>query len=697
MKRRRRTSNSTAVLNTIEDEGSEFSQLREKWILRILLKTKAYRDFLSCRDYNDDHFKISIPSLKQIDQDTTDHGILDILRSRANEIESENSLRNFKSTVTANVDKLGRKLRLSAVEKELIKFIVIIKSDESLSAATDHIGEMNTSNLFAVISEVLDLSKKEIKKALAKDSALIASGLVKIDSSSHQFSYKVELLDQFTDYILEPDMSVEQLLDNYFTLCERTELEEKDFDHITKDLAILIPFLSSAHQNKMQGVNIAIYGDVGVGKNETVRIIAKMMEMPLYEVRFDNPEGEAISSQARLSALKLCQTFLKHTGKGFILVDEIENLLENGYSMFQRDNMSKGYINKILEENPVATFWLSNNTDFDQAYKRRFSYSVHLPTPPFNIRRQMLLNALNQNSVIVSSEWIDVTAKNEKLTPALISQVAEVAGCLGNKSGSDPEQIIDRLINNKFEFMGMSDRVGMKKKTEIPYRLEYVNADVDVNTFINGIKEHNQASVLLKGSSGCGKSKFVEYVSERLEKPLLKKRASDLLNKFVGESEKEIRRAFDEAETSGSILLLDEVDSFLRKRSSAHHGWEVTQVNELLVAMAEFEGILFCCTNSKITDLDDASIRRFDLKIEFNSLKPHQKWQLFQEVCDIPRKDQTILKRKVANLNGLTVGDFSTVVRQSKIMGKKDAWAIYQSLMRECELKSDGINKVIGF
>jgi len=64
------------------------------------------------------------------------------LRSRANEIESENSLRNFKSTVTANVDKLGRKLRLSAVEKELIKFIVIIKSDESLSAATDHIGEM---------------------------------------------------------------------------------------------------------------------------------------------------------------------------------------------------------------------------------------------------------------------------------------------------------------------------------------------------------------------------------------------------------------------------------------------------------------------------------------------------------------------------------------------------------------------------
>jgi transitional endoplasmic reticulum ATPase len=697
MKRRRKKTNTTSALNILENEESEFSQLREKWILRILLKTIAHRDFLNCGDYRDDHYKSSLPVLKEIDTDTTENEILNILKSRASEIESANSPRDFKSTLTENIDMLGRTLNLSTIEKELISFIVIARSDKSLSAAMDRIGDLNKSNLIVTLSKVLDLPRNEISKALAKDSVLIASGLVKIDNSTQRFSYKLELLDQFEDHILQPNISVEQLMENYFTLCGSTDLEESDFPHLNKDLEILIPFITSAHQNKTQGVNLAIYGDPGVGKTETVRLLAKMMRMPLYEVRFDNSEGEALSVQSRLSALKLCQTFLKHIGKGFVLVDEVENLLEKNYFMFDTDSRAKGYINKILEENPVVSFWLCNDVEFDKAYMRRFSYSLHLRTPPFNIRRKMLLNALHQNSVAVSDEWVDATAKSEKLTPALISQVAEVAGCLGTNNGTTSEKILNQLINAKFEFMGISERVGKKKMSDIPYRLEYVNSDVDMESFINGIKEQNQASVLLRGSSGCGKTNFVEYVSEQIEKPLLKKRASDLLNKFVGESEKEIRRAFDEAEASGSILLLDEVDSFLRKRASAQHSWEVTQVNELLVAMAEFEGILFCCTNSEIEDLDDASIRRFDLKIEFKNLKPHQKWQLFQEVCEVQAEDQLILKQKVFNLYGLTVGDFSTVVRQAKIMGNKDAWAIYQSLSRECELKAGKTCKVIGF
>jgi transitional endoplasmic reticulum ATPase len=697
MKRKRKINSSGSALNIIENEEPAFSQLREKWILRILLKTKAHRDFLNCRDYNDEHFVMSLPSLKKINNDTTDKEILDILRLRAKQIESENPPKDIKSTLTENVDKLGRTLNLSTVEKELISFIVIVKSDESLTAVVDRIGDLSSSNLIAVISEVLDLSKNEVKAALAKDSALLASGLLKIDSNSNQFSYKVELLDQFEDHILQPDMSIEQLMDNYFTLCESSELEEKDFEHVKKDLEILIPFLKSAHLEQMTGVNVAVYGAAGVGKNETVRFIAKMLNMPLYEIRFDNSEGEALSIQVRLSALKLCQTFLKHTGKGLVLVDEVENLLESNYFLFDVDSRSKGYINRILEENLAATFWLSNTTDFDLAYKRRFSFNIRLPSPPFSIRKKMLLNAMRQNSVVVSPEWIEATAKNEKLTPALISQVAQVAGCLEGDDSNASEKIIDRLINNKFEFMGISERVGRKKRSDIPYKLEYVNSDVDMETFITGLKDQNQASVLLRGVSGCGKTKFVEYISERLEKPLLKKKASDIFGKYVGETEKRIRYVFEEAEISGSVLLLDEVDSFLRKRALARQSWEVTQVNELLVAMVEFEGILFCCTNSEIEDLDDACIRRFDLKIEFNSLKPHQKWQLFQEVCDIPTEDQSILRQKVFNLNGLTVGDFSVVVRQSKIMGKKDAWTVYNSLMRECELKPDRLNKVIGF
>ena len=127
MKRRRKINRSGSALNIVDNEESEYTQLREKWILRILLKTKAHRDFIRCRDYDDDHFQISIPTLKEVNHDTTENEILNILRLRASEIETENPPRGFKSTLTENVEKLGYTLRLSAIEKQLITFIVIVK------------------------------------------------------------------------------------------------------------------------------------------------------------------------------------------------------------------------------------------------------------------------------------------------------------------------------------------------------------------------------------------------------------------------------------------------------------------------------------------------------------------------------------------------------------------------------------------
>ena len=79
--------------------------------------------------------------------------------------------------------------------------------------------------------------------------------------------------------------------------------------------------------------------------------------------------------------------------------------------------------------------------------------------------------------------------------------------------------------------------------------------------------------------------------------PLLVRRASDLLSMFVGEVEKNIARAFREAEDDGALLLIDEVDSFLQDRRGAQRSWEVTQVNEMLTQMEGFAGVFIASTN----------------------------------------------------------------------------------------------------
>ena len=100
-------------------------------------------------------------------------------------------------------------------------------------------------------------------------------------------------------------------------------------------------------------------------------------------------------------------------------------------------------------------------------------------------------------------------------------------------------------------------------------------------------------------------------------KKLLVKRASDILSPYVGEAEMNIAKIFEQAKRDNAVLLLDEADSFLMDRKRANHSWEVTQVNELLTQMEVFEGIFVCSTNL-MDNLDEASIRRFDLKIKID-------------------------------------------------------------------------------
>lgn len=72
------------------------------------------------------------------------------------------------------------------------------------------------------------------------------------------------------------------------------------------------------------------------------------------------------------------------------------------------------------------------------------------------------------------------------------------------------------------------------------------------------------------------------------------RRASDLLSCWVGATEQNIARAFEEARKDDAVLLIDEADSFLQDRRGAGHSWEVTQVNEVLTQMENFEGGLYC-------------------------------------------------------------------------------------------------------
>jgi len=126
-------------------------------------------------------------------------------------------------------------------------------------------------------------------------------------------------------------------------------------------------------------------------------------------------------------------------------------------------------------------------------------------------------------------------------------------------------------------------------------------------------------SVLFAGPPGTGKTMAAEAISERLKLPLFRIDLSQVVNKYIGETEKNLRRLFDAADAADVILFFDEADSLFGKRTEvrdAHDRYANLEVSYLLERMERFKGLAILATNRK-RDLDEAFMRRLRFVIDF--------------------------------------------------------------------------------
>src|ERR1017187_10309164 len=90
---------------------------------------------------------------------------------------------------------------------------------------------------------------------------------------------------------------------------------------------------------------------------------------------------------------------------------------------------------------------------------------------------------------------------------------------------------------------------------------------------------------------------LAHVMAAELNRPLMAKKGSDVLSPYVGETEQGIAEMFNAARQEQAVLLLDEVDGLLMERKDARQRWELTQVNEILTQMDQFDGLLISATN----------------------------------------------------------------------------------------------------
>jgi len=137
-------------------------------------------------------------------------------------------------------------------------------------------------------------------------------------------------------------------------------------------------------------------------------------------------------------------------------------------------------------------------------------------------------------------------------------------------------------------------------------------------------REHRQGGpalmALFAGPSGTGKTAAAHTLARRLERDLYRVDLGEMSRNYIGETEKNLARLFERAESQGAILLFDEADALFGKRSevrSANDRYANIEVSYLLTRLGEFNGLVILATNSPKL-MDSASLRRCRFLVDFD-------------------------------------------------------------------------------
>jgi SpoVK/Ycf46/Vps4 family AAA+-type ATPase len=577
----------------------------------------------------------------------------------------------FPDAVVRNLALLCERVRLSAVEQSVLIARALFRISEPWedSICTVGGGYLSDKRLAKLLAAAFRLAPTEVFHALRPEGPLRSSGLIELNPALAPFEQRLTLLEGLPNALLRENNDSDELIAFAARRSPSATLTLASYPHLKREIELARDFLAGAEDARLIGVNVLLHGPPGTGKTELVRLLADELDWKLYEVAPEAEVGEWENHpSSRFRRYRFLQQLLSQCAKTLVIFDEIEDVLPHLGSGDDKRRIPKAEFNRVLETNPVPAFWVSNHVwHLDRAYLRRFDLIIEVSSPPQSVRKRVLedgLDLLND-----ACPTINGIAAAQDLTPAVLARAAKVVKHATADTASVPARL-DVIIRGYREAARSVTRGGALVLPQ-HYDLGLVNASEPLGTVCDALARYGRGRVLLHGPPGTGKTAFANYVARKLDRPLLMKRAADIFDMWLGESEKNARRMFEEAHREAAVLFLDEADGVLRDRDSACGRWEAPVVNEILTGMERFAGVFICATNL-LDVLDVASLRRFTFKIRFSWLTQTQRWRLllecFPEIAEqASQQDRDRAAQLLTELDALAPGDFAIVAERAQL------------------------------
>ena len=587
--------------------------------------------------------------------------------------------------LATNLEILAKSLGLPPAAWKILGLVACYTRYEQVQYLCNNIAEV-TGPMGRVIALLVGEPARSVDQLISPIGALMASGALQLRDGGDEIAgiggrYAIPTrLDLCLD---QPHDSFADLRHAMMGDPVPAKIEPSDYTHVATDRDLITKVLEGAVKERAVGVNILLYGPPGSGKTELTKVAAEAAGLSIYSAGEQAAVDGETDRSSRLSDLVFLLRLLGGSEKTALLFDELEDV---AWQLIRRGG-SKLYLNRLLETNPVPVLWTSNNIgEIDPALLRRMTLAIELKKPPAKQRERILARLSERHGVPLSDIEVESLARKLDATPAVLENALRAA----RYSGGGSEAVERAALGIVKAVSG----IRAQQHNKIPdFDPKLSRASQDLVTLSDSLVRGGKLafSLCLSGPPGTGKSAFARHLAQLLDLELIHKRASDLLGAYVGESEKRIAEAFEEARDANALLVFDEADSLLFDRRDAVRSWEISQVNEMLTWM-EAHPLPVCFTTNLMERLDLASLRRFTFHIRFEFLDREgleRAYRVFFDMDGIPEEG--------IRFENLTPGDFVQVRKQAEVLGMLDQPDQLVELLAAVSKTKPGMLASIGF
>lgn len=300
------------------------------------------------------------------------------------------------------------------------------------------------------------------------------------------------------------------------------------------------------------------------------------------------------------------------------------------------------------------------------------------------------------------------------ISPGLISRAARSATMMAG--GEEPgfahvQEAVSSELAERFRSVGR--RIGKRESwadlvlpgettdavVELLSRVRHRRRVLDDWGFGAKLAKGLGVSALFSGEPGTGKTMVASLIAEDLGLELYQIDLSTLVSKYIGETEKNLARAFDAAESGHAILLFDEADSLFGKRTdvkSSTDRYANMEVNYLLQRIEQFQGVAILTTNMS-SSIDEAFVRRLSVHIRFELPEEAEREKLWQAMFPeaAPRADDIdfpVLAQRYEFSGGHIR---NAVLRAAYLAGAEDGVITMARLRRAADLESQEMGRIV--